>query len=63
MSVEGMMMKLTEREHMELRRQTSSRNGRAYAASHARLILLLAEGCTKTEIRTKLDCSDSHIAR
>ena len=56
-------MKLTKSERMELQRQASTRNGRADAARHARLILLLAEGLTWAEIRAKLDCSDSYISR
>lgn len=56
-------MKLTETERMELQRQASARNVRADAARHARLILLLADGLTWAEIRTKLDCNDSYISR
>ena len=56
-------MELTETELMELQRQASARNGRADAARHARLILLLSEGLTWAEIRAKLDCSDSYIDR
>src|SRR5438876_7557207 len=56
-------MKLTKTEVMELQRQASARNGRADAARHARLILLLSEGLTWAEIRAKLDCSDSYIDR
>ncbi|MHB1936838.1 MAG: IS630 family transposase [Acidobacteriaceae bacterium] len=56
-------MKLTETERMELQRQANARNGRADAARHARLILLLAEGLTWAEIRAKLDCNDSYISR
>lgn len=56
-------MNLAETERMELQRQASARNGRADAARHARLILLLADGLTWAEIRTKLDCSDSYISR
>ena len=56
-------MKLTDQERMELQRQASVRNGRADSARHARLILLLADGLTWAEIREKLDCSDSYIAR
>jgi len=48
---------------MELQRQASARNARADAARRARLMLLLAEGCTWAEIRTKLDCGDSYIIR
>jgi transposase len=57
------MMKLTKTERMELERQAGKRIGRADSARHARLILLLAEGLTWGEIRAKLDCSDSYIAR
>jgi len=56
-------MKLTTSERMELQRQASVRNGRADAARHARLILLLGDGLTWAEIRSKLDCSDSYISR
>lgn len=56
-------MKLTKSEHVELQRQASARNGRADSARRARLMLLLAEGCTWAEIRTKLDCADSYISR
>lgn len=56
-------MKLTKSERVELQRQASARNGRADSARHARLILLLAEGLTWAEIRTKLDCNDSFISR
>src|SRR4029078_5307722 len=62
MPAEG-MMKLTKSELMELTRQASARNSRADSARHARLILLLAEGLTWAEIRTKLDCGDSYISR
>ena len=56
-------MKLSKRERTELQRQAGTRNGRADSARHARLILLLGEGVTWSEIRAKLDCSDSYIAR
>lgn len=56
-------MNLTETELMELQRQAGARNGRADAARHARLILLLSDGLTWAEIRSKLDCSDSYIDR
>ena len=56
-------MNLTETERMELQRQATSRSSRADAARRARLILLLADGVTWAEIRTKLDCSDSFIDR
>src|SRR5450432_1696805 len=56
-------MRLTKTEVMELQRQANARTGRADAARHARLILLLAEGLTWAEIRAKLDCSDSYIDR
>jgi len=56
-------MKPSKRERSELQRQAGSRNGRADSARHARLILLLAQGRTWSQIRAKLDCSDSYIAR
>src|SRR6476646_10288021 len=56
-------MKLTKTEVMELQRQATARNGRADSARHASLILLLSEGLTWAEIRSKLDCSDSYIDR
>ena len=56
-------MKLTKSEQIELQRQASARNGRADSARRARLVLLLAEGSTWAEIRTKLDCADSYISR
>ncbi len=62
MPVEG-MMRLTENERMELQRQANARTGRADSARRARLVLLLAEGFTWAEIRTKLDCPDSYINR
>ena len=62
MPMEGAMI-LTEGERMELQQQSVSRNGRADAARHARLILLLADGRTWAEIRAKLDCNDSFISR
>src|SRR5438034_11505460 len=62
MPMEG-VMNLTKSERLELQRQASARNGRADSARHARLILLLAEGLTRAEIRIKLDCGDSYISR
>jgi transposase len=56
-------MKLTEAEILELQKRARARTGRADSARHARLILLLAEGLTWAEIRSKLDCSDSFIDR
>mgnify|MGYP003545550104 CR=1 FL=1 len=56
-------MMLTKNERMELQRQASARNGRADSARRARLVLLLAEGCTWAEIRAKLDCPDTYINR
>jgi transposase len=56
-------MELTKIERAELQRQAGAQASRADTARHARLILLLAEGLTWAEIRTKLDCSDSYIDR
>lgn len=54
-------MILTKSERMELQQQVNARNGRADIARRARLVLLLADGHTWADIRTKLDCSDSFI--
>lgn len=62
MPMEDVMI-LTTSERMELRRQAGARNGRADQARHARLILLLSDGLTWAQIRAKLDCGDSYIAR
>ena len=56
-------MKLTKSERMELQRRAQARNGRADSARRARLLLLLAAGCTWADIRVKLDCGDSYINR
>jgi transposase len=56
-------MKLTKSERVELQRQAKARNGRVDMARRARLILLLADGLTWAEIRSKLDCGDSYISR
>jgi transposase len=56
-------MKLSTDERVELQKQANARNGRADSARHARLILLLADGLTWAEIRSKLDCPDSYISR
>ena len=56
-------MKLTKGEFAELERQAKARGGRADHTRRARLVLLLAEGCTWAAIREKLDCPDSYISR
>jgi transposase len=48
---------------MELQHRARASSGRADAARHARLILLLADGHTWSDIRGRLDCNDSYIAR
>ena len=55
-------MELTQTELMELQRQASARNARADSARHARLILLLSEGLTWAEIRTKTAVTATSIA-
>ena len=57
------MVKLTRSERTALQHQAEVLNDRSDAARHARLILLLDEGLTWAEIRDRLDCSDSYIAR
>jgi transposase len=60
--MEGVMT-LTESERMELQRRARASSERADSARCARLILLLAEGHTWADIRSKLDCNDGYIAR
>jgi transposase len=57
------VLKLTKSERIELQHQAEAHNGRADSARHAKLILLLAEGLSWAEIRARLHCSDSYIAR
>jgi transposase len=57
------VLKLSKSERTELQHQAEAREGRADSARHAKLILLLAEGLTWAEIRARLHCSDSYIAR
>jgi transposase len=56
-------MKLTKNERMELSKQASSRSVRAEDARRARCVLLLADGDTWAEVRSKLACNDEFIAR
>lgn len=57
------VLKLSKSERTELQHQAEACEGRADSARHAKLILLLAEGLTWAEIRSRLHCSDSYIAR
>lgn len=57
------MLKLSKSERIELQHQAEAHEGRADSARHAKLILLLADGFSWTEIRARLHCSDSYIAR
>lgn len=52
---------LTEAERTDLLRQLASRAGRADIARRARLILLLSEGYSWSEICDRLSCTDSYI--
>lgn len=54
---------LSEEERMELESRVRSRNGRAGDAKIARVILLLAEGCTYAETQRRADCSSPFISR
>jgi transposase len=56
-------MKLTKNERMELSKQASGRSVRAEDARRARCVLLLADGDTWAEVRSKLACNDEFIAR
>jgi len=57
------VLRLTEHERAELQHQAEARDGKADSARHAKLILLLADGLNWAEIRARLHCSDSYIAR
>ena len=56
-------MTLSTRERRELQWQAGARNGRADQARQARLILLRSEGLPWAQIRAKLECGDSYVAR
>ena len=56
-------MKLTKSERVELTKQASSGSVRAEDARRARCVLLLADGHTWAEVRSKLACNDEFIAR
>ncbi len=57
------MLKLTRHERAELQHQAEAGGDKADSARHAKLILLLADGFNWAEIRARLHCSDSYIAR
>lgn len=57
------MLTLTKSERIELQHQAEAHHGRADSARHAKLILLLDDGFSWAEIRARLYCSDSYIAR
>lgn len=56
-------MKLTKSERAELTKRATGRSLRAEDARRARCILLLSDGCTWSDIRDKVGCNDSFIAR
>jgi transposase len=56
-------MKLTKPERVELTKRASGRTLRAEDARRARCILLLADEHTWVQVRDKLGCNDSFIAR
>jgi transposase len=55
-------IKLTSTERMELTRRANSRTDRAEDARRARVILLLAEGCTWDEVCERIECSRGFVA-
>ena len=57
------MLKLTKTERTALQQQAAARADSADSARHAKLILLLDDGFSWAEIRARLRCSDSYIAR
>jgi len=54
---------LTEEERLELEARVRSRTGRAGDAKIARVILLLAGGCTYSETQQRADCSAPFVSR
>ena len=54
---------LTADERRLLEAQARSRSGRADAVRRARIILLLADGASYTEIATQVDCTAMTIAK
>lgn len=57
------MLTLSRAERTALERQAQADLGSSAAARRARLVLLLADGCSWTQIRQRMGCSDSFIAR
>ena len=62
MSTPASSVSFAAEEREELEARTRSRSGRADAAQRARLILLLAEGASYSEITAKTGCSSATIA-
>jgi len=56
-------MILTKAERVELNKRATGRTIRAEEARRARCILMLAEGASWAQIRDKLNCNDSFVAR
>jgi transposase len=56
-------IELTEAERAELERRAKSRSGRADAARVARVLLLLADGMSYTQIQERVDCSAPFISK
>lgn len=56
-------IELTEAERAELERRAKSRSGRADAARVARVLLLLADGMTYTQIQERVGCSAPFISK
>lgn len=57
------MLTLSRAERTTLERQAQADHGSSAAARRARLMLLLADGYSWTQIRQRMGCSDSFIAR
>jgi hypothetical protein len=56
-------IKLSKAEHAELSQRAVSQAGRVDEVRRARVILLLEDGDTRAQIRTKLCCTDAFIDR
>ena len=54
---------LTQEEHRELGKRVSSRRGRADDARIARVLLLLADGASYTQVQQKVGCTAPYISK
>ena len=61
--MQGRDVVLTQEEHRELGKRVSSRRGRADDARIARVLLLLADGASYTQVQQKVGCTAPYISK